>query len=187
MKAAEFDYARAGTVEEVCRLLDGAHGDGKIIAGGQTLVPLMAMRLTRPSLVIDINRIAELHGIDADDRAASPSRQRHARPIRSPMKLCSAACRCWPRRCGWSAIRRRASAARSAAASPMPIPPPNLSSSRARSMRCITARSTAGTRKIAMARFFAGAMTTALAAEECLTGVRFPVWQDNASAPAFTK
>ena len=63
MKAAEFDYARAGTVEEVCRLLDGAAGDGKIIAGGQTLVPLLVMRLARPSLVIDINRVAALHGI----------------------------------------------------------------------------------------------------------------------------
>ena len=59
MKAAEFDYARAGTVEEVCRLLDSANGDGKIIAGGQTLTPLLVMRLTRPSLVIDILRYAE--------------------------------------------------------------------------------------------------------------------------------
>ena len=67
MKAAEFDYARPGTVEEVCRLLDGASGDGKIIAGGQTLVPLLVMRLTRPSLVIDINRIAALQGIAAND------------------------------------------------------------------------------------------------------------------------
>src|SRR5690349_8103147 len=55
MKAAEFDYARPETVEEVCRLLDRAAGDGKIIAGGQTLVPLLVMRLTRPTLVIDIN------------------------------------------------------------------------------------------------------------------------------------
>src|SRR5579863_7913416 len=63
MKAAEFDYARAATVDEVCRLLDGARGEGKIIAGGQTLVPLLVMRLTRPTLVIDINRIDALKGI----------------------------------------------------------------------------------------------------------------------------
>ncbi|HEX3972423.1 MAG TPA: FAD binding domain-containing protein, partial [Stellaceae bacterium] len=67
MKAAEFDYARPATVEEACRLLDGAAGDGKIIAGGQTLVPLLVMRLARPTLVIDINRIAELQGIAAND------------------------------------------------------------------------------------------------------------------------
>jgi len=44
MKAAEFDYVRATSIDEVCDLLDDS-GEHKIIAGGQTLVPLMAMRL----------------------------------------------------------------------------------------------------------------------------------------------
>src|SRR5215471_13384274 len=69
MKAAEFDYARASTVEEVCSLLADANGDGKIIAGGQTLVPLLVMRLARPTLVIDINRIDALKGIVAEKDA----------------------------------------------------------------------------------------------------------------------
>ena len=63
MKPAEFDYLRAASVDEACRALDGAAGDGRLIAGGQTLVPLMAMRLARPSLLVDINHIAELTGI----------------------------------------------------------------------------------------------------------------------------
>ncbi len=65
MKAAEFDYVRATSIDEVCDLLDDS-GEHKIIAGGQTLVPLMAMRLARPSLLIDIADIAALRGIRVD-------------------------------------------------------------------------------------------------------------------------
>ena len=64
MKAADFDYVRAGSVAETCRLLKDASGDGKIIAGGQTLVPMLAMRLAKPTLIIDIANIAELSGIE---------------------------------------------------------------------------------------------------------------------------
>src|SRR5712691_1659870 len=59
MKAAPFEYARPADIDEACAMLaadDAARG----IAGGQTLVPLMAMRLARPSRLIDIGRLAEL-------------------------------------------------------------------------------------------------------------------------------
>ncbi|MGB7541815.1 MAG: FAD binding domain-containing protein, partial [Burkholderiales bacterium] len=60
MKAAPFEYTRAGSVAEACELLR-RHGDGaKLIAGGQSLVPMMAMRLARPAWLIDINEIAAL-------------------------------------------------------------------------------------------------------------------------------
>ena len=60
MKAAPFDYARAESVAEACELLR-RHGDGaKLLAGGQSLVPMMAMRLVRPTWLVDINEIAEL-------------------------------------------------------------------------------------------------------------------------------
>ena len=58
MKAATFDYVRPADVEEVCRLLaDAGETERKIIAGGQTLVPLMAMRMSRPDMLIDINDV----------------------------------------------------------------------------------------------------------------------------------
>ena len=66
MKAAAFDYVKATSLDEVCRVL-AASGDGaepKIIAGGQTLVPLMAMRLARPTLLVDINGIEALKRIE---------------------------------------------------------------------------------------------------------------------------
>ena len=63
MKAVDFDYQRPADLAETCALLSEGGGDAKIIAGGQTLVPLLAMRLARPALLIDINRVAELQGI----------------------------------------------------------------------------------------------------------------------------
>ena len=59
MKPAAFDYARPANLDQACALL-AASEDARVIAGGQTLVPLMAMRLARPKLLVDIARIAEL-------------------------------------------------------------------------------------------------------------------------------
>src|SRR5665213_4437356 len=59
MKAAAFEYSRAADVDEACALL-AADDSARVIAGGQTLVPMMAMRLARPTRLIDINRIAAL-------------------------------------------------------------------------------------------------------------------------------
>jgi ABC-type multidrug transport system fused ATPase/permease subunit len=68
MKAAPFEYTRAHSVDEACACL-AADSDAAIIAGGQTLVPMMAMRLARPTRLVDIAGIAELQGI-RDDGAA---------------------------------------------------------------------------------------------------------------------
>ena len=68
MKPASFEYSRAADIDEVCALL--ATGDDvRIIAGGQTLVPLMAMRLARPTRLVDISRIASLAFIRDDGEA----------------------------------------------------------------------------------------------------------------------
>ena len=60
MKPAAFDYARPASLDEACAMLPPARTMSRIIAGGQTLVPLMAMRLARPKRLIDIARIPEL-------------------------------------------------------------------------------------------------------------------------------
>ena len=65
MKAAPFDYVRADSVEQVLDLLHQHGGDAKPIAGGQSLVPMMAMRLARPALLVDINRLAALKHLDS--------------------------------------------------------------------------------------------------------------------------
>ena len=63
MKAPPFEYARAASLEEACALLQ-QHGDAaKLLAGGQSLVPMMAMRLLRPAWLVDINEIGSLKQI----------------------------------------------------------------------------------------------------------------------------
>ncbi len=62
MKPVAFEYARPATVGEACRLL-AKDGNARVIAGGQTLIPMLAMRLARPSCLVDIARIPELSGI----------------------------------------------------------------------------------------------------------------------------
>ena len=62
MKPVAFEYERPATVGEACRLL-AADGDARVLAGGQTLIPMLAMRLARPSRLVDIARIPELSGI----------------------------------------------------------------------------------------------------------------------------
>lgn len=65
MKPAPFDYIRPETLAEACELL--ADDDyARIIAGGQTLIPMLAMRLARPARLVDILRLKELHGIRAE-------------------------------------------------------------------------------------------------------------------------
>jgi CO/xanthine dehydrogenase FAD-binding subunit len=60
LKSPPFEYARAASVEEACALLSQHGDDAKVIAGGQSLVPMMAFRLLRPAWLIDINEIAAL-------------------------------------------------------------------------------------------------------------------------------
>ena len=60
MKPATFDYHRAYTVDEAVGLLRELGDDAKILAGGQSLAPMMNFRLARPSALVDINRIPDL-------------------------------------------------------------------------------------------------------------------------------
>ena len=63
MKPARFDYYSPSSSDEALELLGQYGDDAKILAGGQSLMPMMNMRLVRPKVVIDINRIASLSHI----------------------------------------------------------------------------------------------------------------------------
>ena len=58
MKPASFDYARCDTVEEVLDLFGERGDDARVIAGGQSLMAMLNMRLLKPSILVDIGRIA---------------------------------------------------------------------------------------------------------------------------------
>lgn len=63
MKPASFDYVRAESVAHAVQALAAAGGDGKVIAGGQSLMPMMNFRLVKPSVLVDINRIPGLGAV----------------------------------------------------------------------------------------------------------------------------
>lgn len=71
MKPYTFDYVRVDTLDEALSVLADVNFDGKILAGGQSLMPLLNMRLAQPGVLLDINRIAELetiqHGVAEDE------------------------------------------------------------------------------------------------------------------------
>lgn len=78
MKPARFDYVRAESVAHAVETLAAAGSDGKVLAGGQSLLPMMNFRLVKPSVLVDINRIAGLDGVDeAGDRLAIGALVRH--------------------------------------------------------------------------------------------------------------
>ncbi|MGY1707620.1 FAD binding domain-containing protein [Geodermatophilus sp. SYSU D00697] len=70
MKAAPFDHVRAGSVADALAALGSAE-DARVLAGGQSLVPVMALRLATPALLVDITRIPELRGSRREDGVLS--------------------------------------------------------------------------------------------------------------------
>jgi carbon-monoxide dehydrogenase medium subunit len=63
MKAAPFEYRLPGALDEAVAALAGAGDDAKVLAGGQSLIPMLALRLARPAVLVDINRLPGLDGI----------------------------------------------------------------------------------------------------------------------------
>ena len=135
MKPRPFDYVRPDTVDEAVALL-AEHGDeARILAGGQSLMAMMNLRLADPAMLIDIARIAEL---DAHPRSRRQDRGRRRGDAEQAAGLAGPeeqSCRCSPPPCPSSAISRPATRARCAARSRTPI--------RARKFRCRWRRSKA--------------------------------------------
>lgn len=69
MIPAAFDYARPTTVDEALQALADGGEDAKILAGGQSLIPVMRLRLAAPSTVVDLSRVTELRGVRDDGDA----------------------------------------------------------------------------------------------------------------------
>jgi CO/xanthine dehydrogenase FAD-binding subunit len=85
MKSASFDYVRPDTLDAVCSYL-ARHPDARIIAGGQSLVPMLAMRLARPSIVVDVAHINGLSAIrDDDDSLIIGAMVRQATALSDPL------------------------------------------------------------------------------------------------------
>lgn len=175
MKAAPFDYMRATSIDEACRALADGGGEARIIAGGQTLVPLMAMRLARPTLLIDINGIDALSGIAVDGDCliiGAGTRQADALKssiVRGHIPVLAEALS----HVGHDQTRNRGTVGGSLCnadpAAELPLIARLLEAE-------MVARTVSGERTIPASAFFDSAMTTALKPHECLTEIRFPIW-----------
>jgi len=186
LKSPPFEYARAASLEEACGLLH-QHGDAaKLIAGGQSLVPMMAFRLLRPSWLIDINEIAALKFVAFETdavRMGACTRQcvvarDDALAARVPLLRQALAF------VGHTQTRNRGTVGGSLAhADPSAELPLVAQILEAR----LVLRAQSGTRTLLAAEFFAGPMMTNLRAEECLEEIHWPVWRGRKTGSAFTE
>jgi carbon-monoxide dehydrogenase medium subunit len=86
VKAPRFSYVRAESLEQVFELLKQHGEDARILAGGQSLIPTLNMRLSQPAILIDINRLDALKGISAGDGAVRiGALTRHVEVAESPV------------------------------------------------------------------------------------------------------
>jgi carbon-monoxide dehydrogenase medium subunit len=175
MKPAPFDYVAPSTVEEAVGHLAQGAGDAVILAGGQTLMPLLALRMNTPSLVIDINRIDALKGIARDDggtRIAAVTRQCEVivdRQLAASHPVLVQAVS----HVGHHQTRNRGTVGGSVA---LGEPAAELPASAVALGAMIEAHSTRGVRQIAADEFYVGPYSTVLEPDELVTAVRFPDW-----------
>ena len=174
MIPAAFAYDRASTVDEALELLATHGADAKIIAGGQSLLPLMKLRLARPERLIDIGRIETLRGVRRlpDGRLAIGALTTYAQLLddRSVMDLALMA-DALPRIADVQVRNRGTIGGAIAHADPAADMPALLLALEAE----VVARSSSrGERSMSVATFFEGAFSTALAPDELLLEVRVP-------------
>jgi carbon-monoxide dehydrogenase medium subunit len=176
MKPAPFVHHVPRTLDEALKILaDVASQDGRVLAGGQSLVPIMAFRLAKPTHLVDINEIAGLDRIGVDDKTLTiGARVRHAafhdkKAAPGPLGALLAYV---VRHIAHYPIRMRGtfcgSLAHADPASEWCLVAATLDAT-------MLAKSMRGERSIAASEFFTGIMATALAEDELLAEVRLPL------------
>ena len=174
MKAAPFEYSRPVDVEEACVLL-ASDENARVIAGGQSLVPMMAMRLARPTRLVDIARITALSGVRAEGNGVTigaTTRQcviERDALVASKVPLLARAIPC----IGHTATRARGTIGGSLAhadpSAELPLIAVTLEA-------ILHYHTTEEAGELAAAEFFLGPTITSLPAGACLTAAHFPVW-----------
>lgn len=170
MTPAPFEYIRAETVEEALAALAEHGEEAAVLAGGQSLVPMLAMRLARPSVVIDIGGLAGLDNVTHEGKAVSVGALvRHRR-----MELDAEIARALPvfaeaaRWVATPAVRNAGTVGGALALGDPAAEYPAVALALEARLRLASAR---GERRVDAANFFLGAMETAAASDELLLGV----------------
>ena len=173
MKPPPFDYARADDVDEAVSILARHDGEAKLLAGGQSLVPMLNFRLVRPSLLVDVNRVPGLSGIEEGDRALGIGALTRHRQIEvsEVVQERFPVLRAAVRHVAHLAIRNRGTLGGSLAhadpAAELPMMAVLLNAK-------IEVRGPAGPRRLEAHTFFRSALATALDDAEMLTRVELP-------------
>ena len=170
MKCAPFEYVRAGSVEEAVATLGQAGDEGKVLAGGQSLVPVLALRLARPSVLVDVNRVPGLDGLTPDGEAVRVGALvRHAALAMQPHHPLLAEAARW---IGHAAIRTRGTFGGSLAHADPSAELPVVAVATGATVH-LSGRQ--GSRSLDAEDLFDGALVTTLADDELITAADVPV------------
>jgi carbon-monoxide dehydrogenase medium subunit len=179
MKPAPFDYYAPTTIEEACTLLTEAGGGATVLAGGQTLMPLLALRMSQPFILVDINKIEALKGVmrvDGATRIGPTLRQNEVIADRTLGRvlpvLVTATCHV-----GHHQTRNRGTIGGSIA---LGEPAAELPATAVALGASIAARSVRGTRRIRAEEMYLAPYATALEPDELITAIEFPDWPRDA-------
>jgi carbon-monoxide dehydrogenase medium subunit len=177
MKPSSFDYVAPSTVKEAVSLLADHGEEAKLLAGGQSLIPLLNMRLARPAILIDVSRLAELDYIRETDGALTIGAVTRKRAVeRSPLverrqPLLHGATLL----VGHPQIRNRGTVGGSLAHADPAAEYPAVAMALEARLRVV---GSTGDRTIEAADFFRTYLTTALEPAEMLVEVRVPPLSD---------
>ncbi|HEY2831656.1 MAG TPA: FAD binding domain-containing protein [Sporichthyaceae bacterium] len=173
MKPVAFAYVRPTTLDDAIDELAAAAGSGKILAGGQSLLPVLAMRLSRPGTLVDINAVAGLDGIDRAQEtlrigATVTQRQAERDRVAAAVPLLGLALPF----VGHRELRSRGTVCGSLAHADPGAELPAVASCLGATLEIA---GPTGRRSVPAADFFAGAMTTTVGPDEIVVAVNFPV------------
>lgn len=173
MIPAKFDYVKPTTLAEAVQALVGGGEDAKVIAGGQSLLPLLRLRLSYPDLLVDVGGLDELRGVsDSGDSLLIGARTTHYQLVHDPLigEHCGILAQA-AQTVADPAVRHRGTLGGSLAhgdpAGDLPAVAVALDAT-------MIARGPGGEREVAATDFFVDYLTTALEPGEILTGVRVP-------------
>ena len=175
MKLPPFAYACPTTLPEAIELLASHDGDAKAIAGGQSLVPMLAFRLAQPTLLVALRKLADLRGIRISDQGVTLGAMVRWRDIEDDERLETAhpLLKAAISHVAHYQIRNRGTVGGSIAHADPAAEMPGIA------ITCdaeIAVVGKSGAHVIQAADFFQGALTTALTTDEIIVEIRLPAW-----------
>jgi len=175
MKPAPFDYVRPRTIEEACVALAEAGGGATVIAGGQTLMPLLNLRMAQPFVLVDLGGIEALRGISHDDGAIriGPMTRQNEVVNSTELQRVLPALVAAVRHVGHYQTRNRGTMGGSIAFGEPAAESPAAALALGATLQLHSVR---GARTVALEEFYFGPYATAIEPDELITAIDFPRW-----------